>query len=366
LPQSGDSFCYKVTNSNGCMDIARVTVNPNSTVCDRNRRVCASLLLFPEFDNRPGVITFGTITMGCCDYPTGSTKVEVRFINKLNCQENNQTYTLTPCDTVTFVTSFVNPGVEQGYFYAYAKNMTPTPNNPTGTPIVFNHLIGDEFVIDGNTGISYGMNAVAFKGYGANMNDEVDGTPNDDDGDGIRDFNGPQAVGPEYDEVPDKICIPRFLGQDTPNGEQFSNSRIILLALSGGKAFTTTLSIEGFNDNEVAFSDQYTFFCWDKPLLRDFSASTLQSYLLSTNNNPNEIYGLAEESGWLTLDGLVANSIGPESIQDPAFYAVLIEELNHRWEADLPFECGCQQNGALLPTSIFGDGDPTPVAGDNQ
>jgi hypothetical protein len=366
LPPEGDSFCYKITNSNGCMDIAQVKISPPSANCDRNRRQCASLLLFPEFDNHQQALTLATITMGCCDYPTGPTKVEVRFINKDNCLEANTTFTLTPCDTISFYTSTVNPNMVQGYFYAYAKNMTPTPNNPTGTPIVFNHLIGDELIINGITALDYGMNAVAFKAYGANADDQADNTPNDDDGDGIRDLNGKDSPNPEYDEAPDKICIPRFLGQDVAGGTTFANSQIILINLSGGRAFTTTIDISGFNDNEEPFSAQYTFYCWAKPFLRDFAAPTLQSYLLGTNQNPNEILGLNEESGWLTLNGLVANSSGPESIADPAIYAVLIEELEGHWAADLPFECCSQTNGALLPTSIFGDGDPTPVAGDNQ
>jgi hypothetical protein len=339
-------------------------------MCMRNRRECASLLLYPEFDNRPGAITFYTITMACCEYPTGSTKVEFRFINRTNCLEQNKTYDLTPCDTITLLTSFVNPGVQQGYAYAYAKNAIPTPNNPTGTPIVFNHLIGELLIIDGMAALNYGMNAVAFKGYGAHGEDVADGTPNDDDGDGIRDFNGPDfgAPGPEYDEVPHQICIPRFLGQNNGPDGPYSNSRIILVAMSGGKSFTTTLSINGYNDAEVPFSDQYTFFCWDKPWLRDFATGTKQDALLGSGHDADEIFGMpdAQESGWLMLDGLVANSIGPESIADPAFYAVLIEDFEGKWNADLPFECDCQRNGALLPVGLFGDGDPTPEPGDDQ
>jgi hypothetical protein len=366
LPPSGDSFCYKITNSNGCMDIARVTINPSNEMCYRNRRECGSLLLFPEFDNHNQVLTVATITMGCCEYPTGSTKVEIRFINKVNCQESNTTYTLTPCDTLTFLTSAVNPNMVQGYFYAYAKNMTPSPNNPTGTPIVFNHLIGQEFIIDGGQSLDYSMNAVSFKAYGANAMDVADNTLNDDDGDGIRDLNGQDSPNPEYDEAPDMICIPRFLGQNDVGQEGYANSQIILINLSGGKAFTTTVAINGFNDNEEPFSDAYEFYCWDKPYLRDFSHFTLQSYLVTSNQNTSEVLGLSEETGWLRLNGDVANSTGPETIHDPAIYAVLVEGLGGRWSADLPWECNCQTNGALLPTSIFGDGDPTPIAGDDQ
>jgi hypothetical protein len=63
-----------------------------------------------------------------------------------------------------------------------------------------------------------------------------------------------------------------------------------------------------------------------------------------------------------------------ETIVDPAFYMVLIERVGIFAVADLPFECGSQVNGTLLPRSLFGDGDidldgdgiPDPVDGDNQ
>jgi hypothetical protein len=61
----------------------------------------------------------------------------------------------------------------------------------------------------------------------------------------------------------------------------------------------------------------------------------------------------------------VANSFGPETIQDPAIYAVLIERFGGYAAADLPFEWCSQTNGDLLPVSNFGDG-PKPVPGDNQ
>jgi hypothetical protein len=358
-----DSFDYTVCNTCGCCGSAHVEIN---TSCfERNRRQCASLLLYPEFDNSTAAKTLITVTMGCCEPTVGSTLVEFRFINKNNCQETNTTFTLTPCDTLTFLSSAVNPNQQHGYLYAYAKNATPSPNNPTGTPIVFNHLIGDELIIDGIQVLDYGMNAVAFKGYGADGMDVADGTPNDDDGDGIRDLNGPDAPNPEYDEAPDRILIPRFLGQDVPGGTTYANSKIILINLSGGSAFTTTLSIEGFNDNEVAFSDQFTFYCWAKPDLRDFSAFTLQSFLVNSGSDPAGTLGLAEETGWLNLDGLDASS-SQESIHDPAFYAVLIEQLNGSFGADLPWEFCSQTNGSLLSTSLLGDGDPTPTNGDNQ
>ena len=70
-------------------------------------------------------------------------------------------------------------------------------------------------------------------------------------------------------------------------------------------------------------------------------------------------------AGWIRLNGLVANSDGPETIEDPAIYAVLIERAGLYAAADLPWEECNQNNGDLLPLGNFGDG-PNPANDDNQ
>ena len=240
--------------------------------------------------------------------------------------------------------------------YLYAKNSTATPGNPLGTPIVFNQLIGMETIINGIASFQYSLNAVSFRGLGDPF------APNDDDGDGIRDLNGPNAALPEYERAPDQILIPRFLGQDLPGGNYASE--MVLVNLSGGRQFTTVLDITGYNDNEVPFSGQYQFYCWDKIPLTTLSAMTLNT-ALQYQSDPREIFGLSErESGWMILNGNVAYS-SAESILDPAIYAVLIERANGSVAADLPFELCAQENGALLPTGLFGNG-PDAQNGDNQ
>ena len=355
------------------MNHSKLTITVTYTYCapltitqcnERNRRQCGSLLLYPEFNNAPGIKTLLTVTMGCCDVPTASTLVEFRFIRSTTCSETNQTFPLTPCDTVTMLTSAVNSGGPntQGYAYAYAKNATPSPNNPTGTPIVFNHLIGDTLILNGFESLDYSMNAVSFKGYGANGNDQADGTPNDDDGDGIRDLNGPNDPHPEYDEAPDKIFIPRFLGQTAG----VTDSHLVLVNLSGGAAFTTTVSFLAYDDSENPFSATYSFYCWAKPSLLEINGLFDNSVLLSTSTSPNEILGWpGQKAGWFIVDGLVANST-QEAIVDPAVYAVLVECLGpDRCVADLPWEFCSQTNGDLLPVNPLGDG-PNPTNGDNQ
>lgn len=336
----------------------------DSPCVERNRRNCGSLLLYPEFDNRPGILTLMTVTNACCDFPAPGASVEFRFINRTNCLKTDQTVPMTPCDTFSFLTTSVNSGGPnaRGYAYAYAKTAQPSQGNPSGTPIVLNQLIGQQLILNGISAVNYSMNAVSFKGIGA------EGSFNDHDQDGIRDLNGTIAgADAEYEEAPDEILIPRFLGQSDAGPARLYDSEIILVNLSGGSAFTTILDIAVFNDNEELISDFYEFYCWDKPKLRDFAGGTLESYLdLLPSNDPDEIVGAStKEAGWIRINGLVANSSGPEAIDDPAVYAVLVECTNNLCAADLPWELCSQTNGDLLSNNIFGDG-PDFVQGDGE
>ncbi|MBK7876700.1 MAG: choice-of-anchor E domain-containing protein [Planctomycetes bacterium] len=341
------------------------TTPPNE--CEEvNRRQCGSLLLFPEYDNRAGDLTLVSVTNSCCDDPNGGTWIEVRFIEKDFCTETNRSYFLTACDTLSFLTSDVNPNGRQGYLYVYAKAeqfFPGDPNNTSGRPWVFNHLIGQELIINGIEHVDYSMNAVSFLGYGEER------SLNDDDNDGIRDLNGPNNATPEYAGAPEEILIPRFLGQDLPGQRRLDvyKSQVVLIALSGGAQFRTIVDVLGYNDNEDPLSHQYEFGCWDKPYLRDLAPWSVESFLESMNtDDPDEILGASyRNAGWLRLDGLLANSSGPEAIDNPAIYAVLIERTGPYMAADLPFERCTQYNGDLLPLGILGDG-PNPVAGDDQ
>jgi hypothetical protein len=310
-----------------------------------------SLLLYPEFDNRNATVTVLTVTNTNDDFTpsasnplvaAGTVRVEFKYIgkydaneNEINCEEFNREELLTPNDTLTLLTNAHNPQHEQGYVYVFAKNVA-------GQKIAFNHLIGNVLTIRGMFSFEYSVNPVAFDGIG-------DGTLTDLDGDGNCDLDGV-----EYGEVPDQILIPRFLGQSQGG----FNSELILVALSGGAAFSTTVDFLIYNDNEEVFSSEYTFDCWDRVNLLSISGIFAQSFLaMFTNNAPLEVLGTggAIESGWMRMDGGIADST-VVSIDDPAFYAVLLEKIgDNRGASDLPFEQGLQANGDLLPRSIFGD-----------
>ena len=304
-----------------------------------------SLLVFPEYDNRPGSLTLLTVTNTNGDFQqvsgtqlAGSVNVHFLYVNGDNCTQQNAFEALTPHDTVTLVTGAHSPDPGRGYVYAYARGT----QNPA--PITFEHLAGSSVIVDGYSGSVYSMQPIVFHG----MTEE--GTTTDLDSDGIRDLNGL-----EYSQAPDKTVIPRFFGQaGGPEDAQFW-SELVLINLTGGRAFTTSVDFLIFNDNEQAFSGEYTFYCWERVGLRYLSGAVLNSFLRNaTNQDPGEVIGMpALEAGWILLDGGVANSTAT-SISDPAVLAGLVE-LGRISSAQLPFAVGEQPNGDLLPSSIFGD-----------
>jgi hypothetical protein len=348
IPEGGvDLFCYEVLNGCGCRATAEVRVEEPPPPCPtRNRRRPGSLLLFPEFDNRGENLTYLTITNTNCDPQTGSIDVHVFYVDDVTCLKNDFTVSLTPCDTWTAITSAHNPNFQRGFVYAFAKSRT------TGKAVSFNWLIGSEIVIDGIDVLDYGINAVTFRAI------PPQGQNTDLDSDNIRDLDGD-----EYAEAPDRLLIPRFLGQDAADGTK--RSELILIGLSGGRAFTTVVDFLVYNDNEEVFSAAVTIDCWEKRRLIEISGAFLEEFLESTQHDPLEILGNpTRESGWFSVDGQLANST-VETIQDPAVYAVLVERDAPWSAADLPWEECIQSNADLCPMSIFGDG-PDYVAGDDE
>lgn len=358
-----DSFCYRIYRdpiaptvncetgrATECFDSA--TVRITGDCLKKTQRRPSALLIYPEFDNRPGAKTLVTVTNTNQDHSTG---VHFQYVEKEGCTRFDRLECLTSNDTLSLLTSAHDPNADQGYLYVYAtccpdgKGSQPTP-----LPIAFDYLIGQLFVVDGVQTLSYSVNPIEFcSGPGTPTTSDCPLFPGTDvDGDGIRDLNGI-----EYEPAPDALLIPRFYGQKGPASVA---SWIILIGLSGGKEFTTTLDVAIYNDNEVAFSALPSFHCWEKLPLWELSGGTLNEYLQSaTDDDPLEILGdPQQEAGWIRIDGLTADS-STTGIEDPAFYAVLIECYGgDRCVADLPFELCTQTNGDLLPVGL--EGDPVP------
>lgn len=267
----------------------------------------------------------------------GGVKIENPVITSgapsdIGCTEFNRVEHLTPNDTLSLVTSHHNPTAYQGFAYAFAKNST-------GKAISFDHLVGQSMATNGLVTSDYAINAVAF---GSPL---PDGALTDLDGDWVRDMNGM-----EYDQAPDQIHIPRFLAQ----GLDY-RANLILVAMAGGPSFTTTLDFLAYNDNEEVFSTQHSFYCWDRVPLLSVSALFSQDFLSNgTNHDLEESLG-GLETGWIRIDGGSASSTA-HNIDDPAFYAVLVEGIAETSSADLPFE-QCHQDAHLLPRGVHGDNE---------
>jgi hypothetical protein len=295
-------------------------------------RNAGSLLLYPEFDNRVGDVSVLTITN-----VDDAVSVDVEFVyigrygsssgNEVYCAEFNREETLTPNDTLTLLTDVHNPQMEQGFVYAFARE-------GVANPVLHNGLIGNIMTFQGFASIEYSINAVSYLG--------IDPT---DDGNGLRDLDGV-----EYETSPAELQIPRFFGQ-----QGMFNSDLVLIGLSGGARFSTTVDFLIYNDNEEVFSAEHTFYCWDRIPLTDVTYLVTNQFLKdSTNHDDDEMLGADHiETGWIRMWGAIASSTSTD-IADPAVYAVLIERIGSYGGADLPWEAGSNANGKLLARSLDG------------
>lgn len=306
-----------------------------------------SLLLFPEFDNRPGMATVFTVTNVKIESASPSVWAEIVYIGRegthgqiLDCAETNLTFQLTPGDTLTFLTSAQNPNQNRGYAYVFPKS-GPGSIGPGGSedPIAYDWLTGNVMTVDGIQVLEYSMNPVTY------LASEPDFTPVDDDGDGLLDMDGC-----EYEQNPDEFLFPRFLGQ----GPFLSD--LILIDFTG-RQFVTRVDFLVYNDNEEVFSDEAEFQCWTSIPLTAVSGIFDNGFLQAwTNHDPGEILGAPQfEAGWFRLWGAISNSTSATE-NEPAIYAVLVERTVEGFGvSDLPFEKGLRATGALLSRTLGGD-----------
>lgn len=291
-----------------------------------------SLLVFPCYDNTRTVQTFLTVTNTNDDQQNGSVRVEFVYINQNNCLETNRTRFLSPNDTLTVATAVDNPNSVRGYVYVFAKSAS-------GAAIKADQLIGTSRFFGAVGNEDYEIQPFSFLA-GAAL---AAGAPTDGDNDQIRDLNGT-----EYEQAPAEIQIPRFFGQGSA-----ASSQLVLINLTGGAAFQAIVDLLIYNDNEEVFSSQYQFRCWTKVPLVNVSNVFSDAFLATTGHAVGENV-LGVETGWIRINGNVAFSSAAQ-FQDPAVIAILIENLLNGVGADLPFTRGVQNNGDLLPLSLFGD-----------
>jgi hypothetical protein len=280
-----------------------------------------SLLVYPEYDNRPGHLSLMTITNTNSNTTTGAIRVHFVFVNSTNCLETNLNFNLTARDTVSFLSTVYTGANERGYAYGWAVHPT------NGKAIDFDHLIGSLLRVDGVAPLDWSVQALVFQGRpGAGLETDVDH-------DGKRDLDGI-----EYDKAPNKIYVPRFFGQyPEPQQRNLPLADLILFRPLGPTNSTTTVGFLIWNDNEEVYSASYTFSCWTRQRLLTYAGSFGHTFLSFTNDAPNEIIGMnTVEAGWFEVRGQVATTSSGQTTSNPPIFGVLVEQ-RPQTAADLPF-----------------------------
>jgi len=291
-----------------------------------------SILVFPEFDHTPGNVTLLTVT-NTAPFGSPPTTIFVGYVSS-TCQQSALQLTLQPRDTVSFLSSYLTPSNWRGFVYVRARN------GATGPFWDYDHLVGSALCMNGIDAFSFGYPAISFQATTG------EGNPTDLDADNIADLDGT-----EYVQAPDRLAFPGFLGS-TAN----RSNDIVLINLSGGTAFTATLSIAAFNDLGYEFNQSSTFTCWRKTALSSIQSGTSEDFLDGTQNAPAEVLGASSiESGWLEIEGLTYSAPGGPLLPNPAILAMLIQKSTTGSVAILPYFLGEQDNGDIMPTTAAGD-----------
>jgi hypothetical protein len=311
-----------------------------------------SLFVFPYFRHNAGTPPPGRNTLITVSN-TASTEAFVHFVfvrgngaQPSPCAKLiDRTERLAPCDTFSVLTNpFAGTTATEGFAYAFAVDRLAPP----WRPVSFNHLIADVVILDGVLiGTNYSANPATFRAISA-----VDNTPIG---------AAPASINPipllddaMYEAAPERILIPRFMGQSADY-----ESSLVLLSLAGtgsssSNLFETVVDLLVFNDNEEAFSAQHAFRCWTKIRLSDLNGIFTHQFLAdNTNDDSSEIFGATtREAGWMFLEGNIASATQTE-IDDPAILAFLIEStdvdpVDAEAGAELPFFLG-SRDGRVAP-----------------
>jgi hypothetical protein len=295
----------------------------------------SSLLVYPIFDNTRGAVSLVTVTN---TNALASIWVEHVYINSANCQETNLSRLLTPNDTLTVNTKTDNPNSQKGYIYVFAKSSIGGP------AVKFDHLVGVQEVLDGAILDIFQVKPWNFKaGSALAEGANTDTSP----ADGHRDLDGT-----EYEQAPDHLVVPRFLGQGVTPG----TTDLVLINLTGGQLFDTLVDFIPYNDQEDPFSAGYEFRCWVRVPLAVINGVFTNTFLQSTQSptNTETVLGVYE-TGWYRFNGNIASS-SSTSILNPALLALVLDRgVSGISSAYLPYGIGTQDNGKLLSHSTTGN-----------
>ncbi len=313
-----------------------------------------SLLLFPEYNSAPGVFTVISVANtknGPQGLPTApAIRAHFVYIDGATCQETDRFEPLTPNDLVTVIAGFHNSISARGFLYVYAVDAA------SGAAVKWDWLIGSQMQLDGISTFNYSYNPISFK---AGRFAPADGSPTDQDGDGVRDLNGI-----EYEKSWNEILIPQFFGQG--NGRR---SELVLINLTGRFDFEATANFLVYDDYENVYSTQYRWRCWVKvPLSRmpphgDPATgidNLFENSLLAAGGGQGTIAGAPGlETGWMRIRGSTASS-STSQIANPSIIAVLDETIGTFGMSDIPYlvDQTNVKGDLLAPAGPAGDTSP--------
>ena len=314
----------------------------------------ASLLLFPEYDSSPGVFTLISVANTKSGPPSAPTTPAIRahfvYVSGATCQETDAYEPLTPNDLVTVIASFHGTFPSKGFLYVYAVDAQ------SSAAIKWDWLIGSQMQLDGISTFNYSYDPIGFK---AGRFAPTDGSPTDQDGDGVRDLNGV-----EYERTWNEILIPHFFGQG--NGRR---SELVLINLTGRYDFLATANFLVYDDYENVYSTQYQWRCWVKVPLSKTPPhgdpltgidNLFENSLLVAGGGQGLFDGApGVETGWMRIRGSTASSSSTQ-IANPSILAVLDETIGSFGMADIPYlvDQTNVKGDLLAPAGPAGDTSP--------
>ncbi len=287
-----------------------------------------SLLVFPEYDTRPGALTLTSITNTS---PTQAVRIVLRDIDS-DGNEFLRTQDLEASETWVALHALLDPNAARGFAIAYV-----VPPNASEPPLDADVLVGSLTVVDAFVPGVLTLPVLSFRALAG-------GDPN---GNGLLDLDGV-----EFEPLPSQWIVPSFIGVDPARRY---DGELILVGMSGGRQFETTVELTGFDDEGHPCTVETSFRRWTRLRLEAISPAFTQASLAASGQTPGGVLGASEiETGWIRLRGKRASS--PTTvIDDPAILAVYVQRWPDGSVAVQPlYGRGRNTSGKLFPHSNDG------------
>ncbi|MCI0337174.1 MAG: hypothetical protein L0226_06335 [Acidobacteria bacterium] len=199
-----------------------------------------SVLFFNRYTSNANNTALGDTQINITNVnPTESASIQLFFVDGSTCSIADFGLSLTPNQTMSFLTSEVDPGI-QGYIVAVATDGS--------APTQFNSLIGTAFIRE-NDGRQAFLQAISVLRLSSETNN-----PGDDGSFRLR-FNGA-----EYERLPSTLAVTSF------NSEMTDSNTLIIYSptrdLFFGSTDAVNIFVLLFDDMENSLSSSFTVRCY--------------------------------------------------------------------------------------------------------